>query len=70
MEAHPRITNIIPVIKNDTIREGGENITPDINLNMEDLFKDFFIKKNKIPPSEEILNLFRELAAMQSEDSE
>lgn len=69
-EAHPRLTNIIPVIKRDGQQQSGENKPPDINSKMEDLFSGFFEQKNGQPPSNEILDIFREITAMQSEESE
>jgi len=62
-EAHDGIVAIIPQVKSAEREKTGAKAEIDLNKKMEELFSDYFRYKYEQPPSEEILQLFREIVA-------
>ncbi len=61
-ECHENIISIIPIVKSNNSITKNENIV-DLNKNMHELFKDYFRFKHQQNPSEDILELFKEITS-------
>lgn len=61
-QAHPRIADLIPKMRRSSGQlSAGGDFVPDPELDKESLFTSFFVQKKGLPPSEEVLSLFREI---------
>lgn len=65
--AHDGIVSIIPQIKNTNLTAANNPHQINLQKNMEDLFRDYFLHKNGQAPNDEIMNLFRELLALEEQ---
>jgi DNA repair protein SbcD/Mre11 len=67
MSTHPRVVGPIPVFK-DELRLAAVNAQViDLSKKREDLFKDYFLRKNSVEASDELMALFREVAGKEIE---
>lgn len=67
-QAHSGIVNIIPQMEADGQEDGAT--TPEIDLGkpMEELFADYFEKREGVPPGEQIMALFKEVLATEQDE--
>jgi DNA repair protein SbcD/Mre11 len=66
-QAHDGIVNIIPEIKGQTINKEEGPAKIDLNKNIQELFKDYFISKRGQEPNEQILTLLNEIIEKEAE---
>jgi DNA repair protein SbcD/Mre11 len=65
LDAHPGIVTIIPEVQNLQSLEDAQAKTIDLSKNIEDLFKDYFKHKLGQNPNERIVDLFKEILAVE-----
>ncbi|MGB3076051.1 MAG: hypothetical protein WBB36_12050, partial [Chitinophagales bacterium] len=63
--AHSFIINIIPEVKNNSSASNMLTVGPDITKTMSELFEDYFEHRHGQRPNENVLNLFKELLAVE-----
>lgn len=63
--AHSFIINIIPEVKNKSSSSNMLTVGPDITKTMSELFEDYFEHRHGQRPNENVLNLFKELLAVE-----
>jgi DNA repair protein SbcD/Mre11 len=69
LDSHEGITSIIPDLNQDAFA-GDSETRIDLNRSIQDLFVDYFYYRHQQTPSDEHLDLFRELLAQEEEDEE
>ncbi len=66
--AHHGIVTIIPEVINHDLRVENRQKQIDLNRSMESLFSDYFTHENGQEPSDDIMNIFREILAEEDEE--
>ncbi len=66
--AHHGIVTIIPEVINHDLRVENRQKQIDLNRRMESLFSDYFTHENGQEPSDDIMNIFREILAEEDEE--
>ena len=66
-KAHPGIVSIIPEIRNPELLAKNKALEIDLQKDIQDLFKEYFLFKEGQAPSDELMDLFKEVLSVEDE---